>query len=139
MELRHLRCFLAAAEELRFAHAVEKPHIGQSPLSRAIDEPEENLGARLFIRNSRGTRLSRAGQVVKEHVSRTFTASLQAREGARAGAAGYDGHLRIALSSGIAPPRRKAPHTISSSNFLIRRLYLAFRSPAKYGAEVIVE
>ena len=104
MELRHLRCFLAVAEELHFARAAERLHIDQSPLSRAIKELEEDLGVRLFIRNSRSTRLSRAGQVFKEHVPRIFAALQQARDGAKAVAAGYDGQLRIALSDGITPP-----------------------------------
>lgn len=108
MELRHLRCFLAVAEELHFARAAERLHIEQSPLSRAIKELEEDLGVRLFIRNSRSTRLSRAGQVFKEHVPRIFTALQQAREGAKTVAAGYDGQLRIALSDGITPPRLSA-------------------------------
>ncbi|MBG7193127.1 LysR family transcriptional regulator [Pseudomonas aeruginosa] len=108
MEFRHLRCFLAVAEELHFARAAERLHIEQSPLSRAIKELEEDLGVRLFIRNSRSTRLSRAGQVFKEHVPRIFTALQQARDGAKAVAAGYDGQLRIALSDGITPPHLSA-------------------------------
>ncbi|HBO4450465.1 TPA: LysR family transcriptional regulator [Pseudomonas aeruginosa] len=108
MELRHLRCFLAVAEELHFARAAEKLHTEQSPLSRTIKELEEDLGVRLFIRNTRSTRLSRAGEVFKEHVPRIFTSLQQARDGARSVAAGYDGQLRIALSDGITPPHLSA-------------------------------
>ena len=58
MELRQLRCFLAVAEELHSARAAERLHIDQSPLSRTIGEREEDLGAPLFARTTRSTRLN---------------------------------------------------------------------------------
>lgn len=105
MELRHLRCFLAVAEELHFARAAEKLHIEQSPLSRTIKELEEDLGEPLFIRSSRSTRLTRAGKLFLGHVPRIFTALQQARESVKAAANGFHGQLRIALSDGITPSR----------------------------------
>ncbi len=105
MELRHLRCFLAVAEELHFARAAEKLHIEQSPLSRTIKELEEDLGEQLFIRTSRSTRLTRAGKLFLEHVPRIFTALQQARDSVKAAANGFHGQLRIALSDGITPSR----------------------------------
>ncbi|ERP91362.1 D-alanyl-D-alanine endopeptidase [Marinobacter sp. ES-1] len=105
MELRHLRCFLAVAEELHFARAAEKLHIEQSPLSRAIKELEEDLGEQLFVRTSRSTRLTRAGKLFLEHVPRVFTALEQARDSVKAAANGFHGQLRIALSDGVTPSR----------------------------------
>ena len=105
MELRHLRCFLAVAEELHFARAAERLHIEQSPLSRTIKELEEDLGEQLFIRTSRSTRLTRAGKLFLEHVPRIFTALQQARDSVQAAANGFHGQLRIALSDGITPSR----------------------------------
>ncbi len=108
MELRHLRCFLAVAEELHFARAAEKLHIEQSPLSRAIKELEEELGVMLFARTTRSTRLTRAGKLFLDHVPRVFTALQQARDSVKAAANGFHGQLRIALSDGITPSRLPA-------------------------------
>ncbi|HIE4498756.1 TPA: LysR family transcriptional regulator [Pseudomonas aeruginosa] len=105
MELRHLRCFVAVAEELHFARAAERLHIEQSPLSRTIKELEEDLGEQLFVRTSRSTRLTRAGKLFLEHVPRIFTALEQARDSVKAAANGFHGQLRIALSDGITPSR----------------------------------
>ena len=105
MEIRHLRCFLAVAEELHFARAAERLHIEQSPLSRTIKELEESLGEQLFIRTSRSTRLTRAGKLFLEHVPRIFTALQQARDSVNAATNGFHGQLRIALSDGITPSR----------------------------------
>ena len=105
MELRHLRYFLAVAEELHFARAAERLHIEQSPLSRAIKELEEELSVRLFVRTTRSTRMTRAGKLFMEHVRRVFAALEQARDSVKAGANGYHGQLRIALSDAITPSR----------------------------------
>lgn len=105
MELRHLRCFLAVAEELHFARAAERLHIEQSPLSRAIKELEEELGAPLFLRTTRSTKLTHAGRLLIEHVPRVFTALQQARDSVKAAANGFRSQLRVALSDGISPLR----------------------------------
>lgn len=105
MELRHLRCFLAVAEELHFARAAERLHIEQSPLSRAIKELEEELGTQLFLRTTRSTRLTHAGRLFLEHVPRVFTALQQARDSVKAAVNGFRGQLRMALSDGISPSR----------------------------------
>ena len=108
MELRHLRCFIAVAEELHFARAAERLHIEQSPLSRAIKELEEELGVVLFARTTRSTRLTRAGKLFLEHVRRVFSALEQARDSVKAAANGFHGQLRVALSDGISPSRLPA-------------------------------
>ncbi|WP_439586935.1 LysR family transcriptional regulator [Hydrogenophaga sp.] len=100
MELRHLRCFLVVAEELHFARAAERLHIDQSPLSRTIKELEEELGARLFIRSTRSTQLTRAGRSLLEHVPRIFAAVGQARDSVKSASNGFHGQLRVALSDG---------------------------------------
>ncbi|MBU9266598.1 MULTISPECIES: LysR family transcriptional regulator [Burkholderia] len=105
MELRHLRCFLAVAEELHFARAAQRLHIEQSPLSRAIKELEEELGVLLFARTTRSTRLTGAGKLLLEHVPRVFTALQQARDSVNAAANGFHSQLRVALSDGIPSSR----------------------------------
>ncbi|MBR8457070.1 LysR family transcriptional regulator [Burkholderia dolosa] len=105
MELRHLRCFLAVAEELHFGRAAEKLHIDQSPLSRTIKELEEELGAPLFARTTRSTRLTKAGHRFLEHMPRIFAALEQARDSVKSATNGFHDQLRIALSDGITPLR----------------------------------
>ncbi|PAT49840.1 LysR family transcriptional regulator [Pseudomonas aeruginosa] len=108
MELRHLRYFVALAEELHFTRAAELLHIEQPPLSRAIKELEEELGVVLFDRDRRGTQLTAAGSAFLQDTRRLFTILEQARENAKAVAAGLRGSLHIAISDGAIDPRLSA-------------------------------
>lgn len=108
MDIRHLRAFLAVAEELHFARAAARLHTDQSPLSRTIKELEEELGAKLFTRTTRSTQLTPAGKVFLERVPRIFEALEQARDGVKSAVNGFHGQLRIALSDGITPSRLPA-------------------------------
>jgi len=94
-ELRHLRCFLAMAEEVHFARAAERLHIEQSPLSRAIKDLEHDLDAQLVERTTRSTRLTWAGQVFLDEAKCVLSDVDQAKASAKAAAAGYRGTPRV--------------------------------------------
>ncbi|MGA4849150.1 LysR family transcriptional regulator [Streptomyces sp. G5(2025)] len=69
IELRHLRAFLAVADELSFTHAADRLRVGQPALTRAVRALEESLGARLLDRTTRRVALTGAGQRLRDDLA----------------------------------------------------------------------
>ena len=79
MELRHLRYFVAVAQERNFSRAAEKLNIAQPPLSRQIKELEFDIGAELFDRKTRPLRLTDAGRLLYEQAVQALAGFDQVR------------------------------------------------------------
>ena len=101
MELRHLKYFLAVAEELNFTKASEKLFISQPPLSRQIIELEEELQAKLFIRNNKKVELTEAGKYFEKEVKVLFQNLERISIKTKKIATNVSGEFRIAYISSI--------------------------------------
>lgn len=126
MELRHLRYFVAVAEELNFTRAAERLYIAQPPLSTQIKGLEEELGVQLLERDKRHVFLTQAGRHLLDH-ARTILASVQtAKDEVKSTAAGEIGKLSIgftassvltsALPAAIRKYRAAYPHVMLLMN-----------------------
>ncbi len=69
LEYRHLRYFLAVAEELHFRKAAEKLYISQPGLSRQIKQMEDDLGIKMFERHNRKVQLTAVGKYLQSELS----------------------------------------------------------------------
>ncbi|ACM25323.1 MULTISPECIES: LysR family transcriptional regulator [Rhizobium] len=102
MELRHIRYFLAVAEELNFTRAARRIGIGQPPLSNQIRDLEEEIGAPLFRRLPHGAELTEAGQVFLREARAILTRAGQAKALALRAARGELGRLRVGFTGSAA-------------------------------------
>lgn len=102
MELRHLRYFLAVAEELNFTRAARVVGIGQPPLSNQIRDLEEEVGAPLFRRLPHGAELTEAGLAFLPEARAILAQADHAKKSALRAAKGELGRLRLGFTGSAA-------------------------------------
>jgi DNA-binding transcriptional LysR family regulator len=98
VELRHLRYFVAVAEERHFGRAAERLHIAQPPLSQQIRRLEDELGTPLLHRTTRNVELAPAGEVLLDRARDILAAVEAAAQDARRAARGEFGRLAIGFT-----------------------------------------
>lgn len=99
IELRHLRYFIAVAEELHFGRAAQRLNISQPPLSQQIQILEQQIGARLFARTNRSVQLTAAGRQYLLDARQILLQVDQAADKAARLHRGDEGELRIGFTS----------------------------------------
>lgn len=102
MELRHLRYFVCVAEEHNIGRAALRLHISQPPLTRQIQQLEDQLGVQLFRRTNRGVDLTDAGRVLYDDARAILGMAERAKERSNKAAQGLLGRVDVAIfGSGI--------------------------------------
>lgn len=98
MELRHLRAFVAVAEEKHFGRAADRLHMAQPPLSQQIRRLEQELGVELLHRTTRKVELAPAGAVLLERARQILADTETAKEDAQRAARGEVGKLAVGFT-----------------------------------------
>jgi DNA-binding transcriptional LysR family regulator len=101
VELRHLRYFVAVAEERHFGRAAARLHIAQPPLSQQIRRFEAELGEPLLYRTTRSVELAPAGEVLLQRAHQILAAVDSAIDDARRAARGEYGRLAIGFTGSV--------------------------------------
>ena len=102
MELRHLRYFVCVAEEKNIGRAALRLHISQPPLTRQIQQLEDQMGVQLFKRTNRGVELTDAGRVFYDDACSILGMAARAVERSSKAAQGLLGRVDVAIfGSGI--------------------------------------
>jgi DNA-binding transcriptional LysR family regulator len=152
MELRHLRYFVAVAEEENVSRAAVKLHVSQPGISRQIRDLEEEIGFQLFERSAKSVRLTAAGTVFLGEARAVLQRAAEAVEKARAADGGASGEINVgyapSLTVQILPPAlrrfqelfprvRVALHDLATEEMLARlgdkklQVALTVRPPTK--------
>ena len=141
MELRHIRYFVALAEELNFSRASERLHIAQPPLSRQIQQLEGEVGVLLFHRTNRRVELTNAGKAFLEKAYQMLDLVEDAFDTARMTARAEHGKLVIAFTGtgeNILPIVQKYRAKYPSVNLNLQQMGTTAQIQALQGKQVDV-
>ncbi|MEU8263471.1 LysR family transcriptional regulator [Micromonospora sp. NPDC048999] len=125
VELRHLRYFLAVAEELSFTRAAALLHVSQPTLSQQIRALEKSIGAPLFHRGPGGPRLTPAGNALLEPAQRAVVEVIDGIRAVRDTVRSRAGTLRVGFSHGGAG--KLTPSILGACRRAIPDVRLVFR------------
>jgi DNA-binding transcriptional LysR family regulator len=100
-DLRHLRQFVAVAEELHFGRAARRLHMTQPPLTQAVQSLETELEVRLFDRNKKSVALTPGGEALLVLARRLLRDADELPRTVKAAAHGFTGHLRLGFVSTV--------------------------------------
>ena len=152
MELRHLRYFVAVAEEENVSRAALKLHVSQPGLSRQIRDLEDEIGFQLFERSAKSLRLTEAGKVFLGEARAVLLHAEDAVKKARAVSGGMSGEINVGYAPSLTvqilpaalrkfqgrfPNVRVALHDLSTEEMLAQLgekkldVALTVRPPAK--------
>ncbi len=101
MELRHLKYFVAVAQEQNVTRAAARLHVSQPPLSRQIRDLEEELGVVLFERGAHSMRLTAAGRMFVNEAQAVLKRAEQAVQSVRAAADDRKGQINVAYAPSL--------------------------------------
>ncbi len=101
MELRHLKYFVAVAEEQNVTRAAARLHVSQPPLSRQIRDLEQELGVALFEHTARAVRLTAAGRVFLNEAQAVLRRAEEAVQTVKAAAGGRGGEINVAYAPSL--------------------------------------
>jgi DNA-binding transcriptional LysR family regulator len=120
MELRHLRYFVAVAEEQHLGRAARRLHVSPPPLSKQVQQLEEELGVALFARVGRGLQLTEGGRLFLEKAHAILADVAKSVTAVQAAARGEAGHVTLGFTETsthatmipeiTAELRRRHPH-----------------------------
>jgi DNA-binding transcriptional LysR family regulator len=117
MELRHLRYFVAVAEELHFRRAAELLHVAQPAVSEQVRKLEQELGVKLFDRTQRSVTLTPAGAAMLEEARRVLRHAEVAQQAARSAGTRAMMRLRVGyLADSLPACVPRALHHVAASS-----------------------